>query len=85
MRTGHRYGQQFGLTALSLFKDQDEIDNSPEQKFGTVRPGDVKYMDMNNDGVIDADDEHGLDIWRRQSSGTPLGYGLLGSLCDLCR
>jgi len=60
MRTGHRYGQQFGLTALSLFKDQDEIDNSPEQKFGTVRPGDVKYMDMNNDGVIDADDEHAI-------------------------
>src|SRR5690606_35453 len=57
MRTGNRYGQQFGLVALGLFKDQEEIDNSPEQKFGVVRPGDVKYKDINNDGVIDIDDE----------------------------
>lgn len=57
MRTGKRYGQQFGLIALGLFKDQEEIDNSPEQKFGIVRPGDVKYKDINDDGVIDIDDE----------------------------
>lgn len=57
MRTGRAYGQQFGLTAIGLFKDQEEIDNSPEQKFGEVRPGDVKYKDINDDGVIDIDDE----------------------------
>lgn len=57
MRTGKPYGQQFGLIALGLFKDQDDIDNSPEQKFGEVRPGDVKYKDINNDGVIDNNDE----------------------------
>ena len=57
MRTGHPLNQQFGLIALGLFEDQDEIDLSPEQKFGTVRPGDVKYLDYNGDGVIDAHDE----------------------------
>lgn len=57
MRTGNRYQQQFGLIALGLFKDQAEIDASPEQKFGVVRPGDVKYKDVNNDGVIDIEDE----------------------------
>ena len=57
MRTGHPLGQRFGLIALGLFKDQEEIDNSPEQKFGVVRPGDVKYKDINDDKVIDADDE----------------------------
>ena len=57
MRTGHRYQQQFGLIAEGLFKDQAEIDASPEQKFGVVRPGDVKYKDVNNDGVIDIEDE----------------------------
>lgn len=57
MRTGHRYGQQFGLVSLGLFKDQEEIDNSPEQKFGEVRPGDVKYKDVNDDGFIDINDE----------------------------
>lgn len=57
MRTGQRYNQQFGLIALGLFKDQEEIDKSPEQTFGPVRPGDVKYKDVNEDGVIDANDE----------------------------
>lgn len=57
MRTGHPLGQQFGYIAEGLFKDQEEIDNSPEQKFGSVRPGDVKYRDVNNDGVVDANDE----------------------------
>jgi len=57
MRTGHPYGQQFGLIALGLFENQQEIDNSPEQTFGTVRPGDVKYKDVNDDGVIDINDE----------------------------
>lgn len=57
MRTGHPLNQQFGLIAIGLFEDQDEIDLSPEQKFGTVRPGDVKYLDYNNDGVVDFHDE----------------------------
>lgn len=57
MRTGHPLGQQFGYVALGLFEDQDDIDNSPEQMFGEVRPGDVKYKDINEDGVIDLNDE----------------------------
>ncbi|MEC3880029.1 SusC/RagA family TonB-linked outer membrane protein [Parapedobacter sp. 10938] len=57
MRTGHPLGQQFGYIAEGLFKNQEEISNSPEQKFGSVRPGDVKYKDVNDDGVIDANDE----------------------------
>ena len=57
MQTGHRYGQQFGLIALGLFKDQAEINESPEQKFGEVRPGDVKYLDYNRDGVVDVEDQ----------------------------
>ncbi len=57
MRTGQRYNQQFGLVALGLFANQEEIDNSPQQMFGVVRPGDVKYKDVNNDGIIDSYDE----------------------------
>lgn len=57
MRTGHPVGQQFGLIALGYFEDQDDIDLSPEQTFGTVRPGDIKYLDYNNDGKIDSHDE----------------------------
>lgn len=57
MQTGNRYGQHFGLIALGLFKDQKEINESPEQKFGEVRPGDVKYLDYNKDGVVDEEDK----------------------------
>ncbi len=55
-RTGKPFGQGFGLVALGLFKDQADIDNSPEQTFGTVKPGDIKYKDMNEDGYIDSED-----------------------------
>lgn len=70
MRTGHPLNQQFGLIALGLFEDQDEIDLSPEQKFGTVRPGDVKYLDYNGDGVVDAHDEVAIGYSRVRKSTT---------------
>lgn len=56
METGQRYGQQFGLTALGLFENENDIATSPKQMFGDVRPGDVKYLDLNGDGVIDIED-----------------------------
>ena len=71
MRTGHPVNQQFGLIALGLFEDQDEIDLSPEQKFGTVRPGDVKYLDYNKDGVVDYHDEVAIGY----SSIPEINYG----------
>ncbi len=57
MRTGQKYGQNFGLVSLGYFDSEEDIKNSPEQKFGEVRPGDVKYKDINGDGVISIDDE----------------------------
>lgn len=60
-QVGKPYGlgmsQPFGLVALGLFKSQEEIDNSPYQSFGEYRVGDIKYQDINGDGVIDADDQ----------------------------
>lgn len=46
-----------GLVAIGLYKDQADIDNSPQQTFSTVYPGDIKYKDMNDDGVIDDNDK----------------------------
>lgn len=44
--------------ALGFFKDQDDIKNSPKQTFqSTVRPGDIKYKDINGDGVVDEYDK----------------------------
>lgn len=53
--TGQSLGQLFGLTAIGFFQSQDDIDNSPRQ-FGKVIPGDLKYKDLNGDGMIDDND-----------------------------
>ncbi len=44
-----------GYQAIGLFKDWDDVRNSPAQ-FGRLMPGDIKYRDVNGDGVINSDD-----------------------------
>lgn len=70
-QTGFSNNVQRGFISLGLFKDQQDVDMSPEQ-FGTVRPGDIKYKDVNGDGVITDDDQVPLFAY----SGIPqLMYG----------
>src|SRR3546814_7460435 len=68
-RVGHPVDATFGLEAIGLFQDQTDIDNSPIQSFGTPLPGDIKYRDQNNDGVIDSNDEVFLRRWQAPFSG----------------
>ena len=56
VQTGNRVGQIYGLKAIGFFKDAADIAASPAQTFSVVRPGDIKYEDVNKDGVIDAND-----------------------------
>ncbi len=56
VRTGGRVSQIYGLKAIGFFKDEADIAASPSQNFSTVRPGDIKYEDVNGDGVIDSND-----------------------------
>jgi TonB-linked SusC/RagA family outer membrane protein len=58
--TGGRVRQDYGLVALGLFKNQDEIDSSPLQTFGPYQPGDIKYKDVTEDGIIDMNDRVAL-------------------------
>lgn len=51
--TGKPTDAMFGYVALGLFSDQTDINNSDPQTFGTVKPGDIKYEDLNGDNVID--------------------------------
>ena len=61
-RSGHSVGQHFGLIDDGLFTEDDFIDvekgilkeGIPQHTFSPVRPGDIKYVDVNNDGKIDA-------------------------------
>lgn len=48
---GKEISQAVGYIAEGVFRDQAEIDNSPRQD-GDVMPGDIKYRDLNGDGVI---------------------------------
>ena len=50
-RVGLPIGQQFGFVAERLFIDDQEAYNSPQQ-FGKVLGGDIKYKDIDGDGVI---------------------------------
>lgn len=59
-RVGHPINQQLGFIAERLFTDDIEVANSPDQSAIAggvkVRGGDIKYRDMNRDGVINNDD-----------------------------
>jgi hypothetical protein len=58
---GTYLGQHKGLIAERLFIDETDIANSPTQTFDKVNdipvmPGDIKYKDINRDGIIDSHD-----------------------------
>ncbi|TLV00720.1 SusC/RagA family TonB-linked outer membrane protein [Dyadobacter luticola] len=71
---GYSFGQKFGYlvdysNGNGFFNSQSEIDNSKlAYGFGTPRPGDLKYRDLNGDGKIDERDK------------APVGTGMLPSL-----
>tara|TARA_S200000501_G_scaffold191768_1_gene180639 strand:- start:7856 stop:10984 length:3129 start_codon:yes stop_codon:yes gene_type:complete len=56
-RIGLNLSQPFGYIAERLFIDEADIANSPLQTFGDYMPGDIKYKDINGDGIIDINDE----------------------------
>jgi hypothetical protein len=70
-RVGHPVDARFGLVADGFFMDQADIDSHDIQAFGAVKPGDIKYVDQNGDGIIDSDDEIQIGRWQ-----APFSYGL---------
>ena len=50
-RVGNPIAQEYGYIAEGLFVDDEEVRNSPVQ-FGEYGAGDIKYRDVNRDGVI---------------------------------
>ncbi len=74
-RQGQPIDGIWGLENLGLFQNTDEITNSPEQTFGgTIRPGDIKYKDQNDDDVIDEQDV--VYLGRAGWYGAPLTLGV---------
>lgn len=61
-RIGKPISQRFGYIDMGLFQTQEEIENAPIQS-GDVRVGDIRYKDLNGDGIINSNDQ------------TAIGYG----------
>lgn len=65
----------WGYEAIGQFQSMSEIASSPEQDGKgnkTLLPGDIKYLDLNNDGVIDGNDQK--VIGRGQKPEVMLGF-----------
>lgn len=72
-RTGKPLDAIWGLQHNGFYGDQSDIDNSPSSSFGEVKPGDIKYIDQNGDGIIDNRDE--IYLGKGGWAGAPFSLG----------
>ena len=75
-KKGQPINQPYGYIAERLFVDDKEAANSPPQNFGNgISPqgGDIKYRDVNHDGIINADDQ--VPIGLPQTPQIIYGFG----------
>lgn len=65
----------WGLVSDGLYHCQEDIDRAPAtSSFGEVKPGDIRYVDQNGDGVIDSKDE--VYLGHAGWGGAPFSYGI---------
>ncbi len=60
MEVGQPIGYFYGYKVEGIYQNINEINNSPSvdiENISEVLPGDLKYVDVNNDGVIDTNDK----------------------------
>ncbi len=80
-RVGNPVDAYFGLVDEGFYSTDDFStdesgnyvlnENLPVPAFGAVQPGDIKYVDQNNDDVIDENDQKYIGQWRH-----PWSYGI---------
>lgn len=73
-RTGRPIDSLWGLVSDGFFSDEADVASSPTQAFGETKPGDIKYVDQNGDGIIDSKDE--VYLGRGGWSGAPFTLGI---------
>ncbi|MCH7404986.1 SusC/RagA family TonB-linked outer membrane protein [Belliella aquatica] len=73
VRTGNPIDAIWGLRNQGFFANNEQIDSSPTQIFGEVRPGDLSYIDQNGDGRVTPQDE--VFLGRGGWFGAPLTLG----------
>jgi hypothetical protein len=75
--TGKWQNRSIGYVSDGLFRSEEEIANEPvdqdQQENSTLKPGDIRYKDLNDDGVINWKDQKRIGY----GTGNPdLTYGL---------
>lgn len=70
-RTDQPLGSVLGYVSDGLYQDENDLRYSPKTS-NEVRIGDIKYKDINGDGVINADDR----VWIANSPLPEIVYGL---------
>jgi TonB-linked SusC/RagA family outer membrane protein len=80
-RTGNPVEAYFGLEDEGFYAESDFTtdasgnlqlnENLPVPAFGSVQPGDIKYVDQNDDGIINVNDQIFIGQWRH-----PWSFGL---------
>lgn len=73
-RAGRPLDVVYGYVCEGFFQSQEDIDNHARQTFGTVRPGDLKYKDINGDNIIDSKDQ--VELGKNGYAAPPFSFGL---------
>lgn len=74
-RSGRPLDALWGYIAEGFFQNQTEIENHARQTFGgELKPGDIKYQDVNGDGLIDGRDQ--VDLGKNGWAANPFSYGV---------
>jgi hypothetical protein len=77
-RTGHPVSQPFGYVFDKFFGEADiSNENIPDHQY-ELKPGDMVYKDLNDDGVINQDDQMaiGFPVYPEYTLGANLGFRL---------
>ncbi|MGN8054974.1 SusC/RagA family TonB-linked outer membrane protein [Pedobacter sp. 22163] len=74
-RTGQPVGQNFGYIADGFYHNTAEINNGPKVDGYLPVPGDLKYKDLNNDGIINT-----YDMTAIGSTKPVFFYGVTGGI-----
>lgn len=73
MEVGKEMGYFYGYQMTGIFQNQAEIDAAPSQSglgTATTSPGDIRFKDVNGDGIINTDDKTDL--------GSPIPAATMG-------
>lgn len=78
-RTGRPVGMPFGYIADGFLRNEEEAAGSATITGYNPKPGDIKYRDMNNDGVINQFDEAPIGTFKpRIYYGLSMGFSWKG-------